>query len=47
MSEKEQNEKKRKRVDKSQLAIKIVATFLTLAMVLPIIASAILYIVGE
>ena len=36
--------KTRKRVDKSQLAIKIVATFLTLAMILPIVASTIFYI---
>ena len=39
--------KTRKRVDKSQLAIKIVATFLTLAMILPIVASTIFYIMGE
>lgn len=39
--------KQRKRVDKSQVAIKIVATFLTLAMILPIVASTIFYLIGE
>ena len=39
--------KRRKRIDKSGIAIKIVATFLTLAMVLPIVASAVFYIVGD
>lgn len=39
--------KQRKKIDKSQIAIKIVATFLTVAMVLPIVASAIFYLIGE
>lgn len=39
--------KQRKRIDKSQIAIKIVATFLTLAMILPIVASTIFYLMGE
>lgn len=39
--------KKRKKIDKSEIAIKIVATFLTLAMILPIVGSAVLYIIGE
>ena len=39
--------KQRTRVDKSQVAIKIVATFLTLAMILPIVASTIFYLIGE
>ncbi len=39
--------KQRKKVDKSQVAIKIVATFLTLAMILPIVASTIFYLIGE
>ena len=39
--------KQRKRVDKSQVAMKIVATFLTLAMILPIVASTIFYLIGE
>lgn len=41
------NKKQRKKVDKSQVAIKIVATFLTLAMILPIVASTIFYLIGE
>ena len=54
MSEQEQetkkekkNKKQRKKVDKSQVAIKIVATFLTLAMILPIVASTVFYLIGE
>lgn len=40
--------KQRKKIDKSQIAIKIVATFLTIAMIFPIVASLIFYIVvGE
>lgn len=39
--------KQRKKVDKSQVAIKIVATFLTLAMILPIVASTVFYLIGE
>ena len=42
-----QERKRRKKIDKSDIAIKIVATFLTLAMVLPIVASAVFYIVGD
>lgn len=44
---KQQEDKKRNKIDKSQIAIKIVATILTLAMVFPIVASAVLYIIGE
>ena len=50
MSEKEQEQpikKKRNRIDKSQIIIRIVATILALAMVLPIVASVILYFVGD
>lgn len=40
--------KQRRKIDKSQIAIKIVATFLTIAMILPIAASLIFYlVVGE
>lgn len=40
--------KQRKKIDKSQIAIKIIASFLTIAMILPIVASLIFYIVvGE
>ena len=44
---KQKEKKNRKKIDKSQIAVKIVATFLTLAMLFPIVASAILYIVGD
>lgn len=44
---KQKEKKSRKKIDKSQIAVKIVATFLTLAMLFPIVASAILYIVGD
>ena len=50
MSEKEQEQpikKKRNRIDKSQIIIRIVATILALAMVLPIVASVILYLIGD
>ena len=39
--------KQRKKIDKSQLAIKIVATFLTIAMIIPIVASTVFYLMGE
>lgn len=43
----EKVKKKRKKIDKSQLAIRIVATFLAVAMILPVVISAIYYIMGE
>lgn len=46
--ESKQKEKKVKRkIDKSQIAIKIVAIILASAMVLPLVATAILYIIGD
>lgn len=47
MEEKEQKTKKRRKLDKSQIAIKIVALILTLAFIIPMIASTIIYFVGE
>lgn len=50
MSENEQvkeTKKKRKKVDKSQVAIKIVALFLAIAMIVPIAISALYSIIGQ
>lgn len=43
----ETKKKTRKKIDKSQIAIKVVAVIVTLAMVIPVVASTIFYIMGE
>ena len=45
MSENEQQKKKVKKIDKSRLAIKIVAAVLALAFIVPTVVSAIIYLV--
>ena len=43
----EKEEKNRKKIDKSKIATKIIAFILMLAMILPVIASAVLYFMEE
>ncbi len=47
LEKKEKKVKTKRKIDKSDIAIKIVATFLTIAMILPIVASTVFYIMGE
>lgn len=47
MKDKEQKIKKRKKIDKSQFAIRIIALILVLGILIPTIASTIFYFIGE